>query len=314
MAGNILLYPSLDDEMISRFRFQKQKFNFFFTDQNDEEYELIDEPIDALSSINAIKDENGIWTQDDNNLCFRRKFLLRTFQCLFGENGIACSDAVLGLGIQWTSPDSKQRGVVSVGTFSASDKILEVEAEKKFGKAQLRGEVNFTTIIYIAKAGHPLENERHLANTEGYVLGELDSYTIRLDGSSSSFPIYEVNEPGQPLWYIKCDWDDPTVDTLSDCVSINFNTAHKNYAYLNREDKKFDSQLLSEIMASAVTLLIENVRLEKGYWEQIMQGESLENGSIGQAIYYFMETLEWDISSPIATSLSARKFFDQRIQ
>ena len=45
-------------------------------------------------------------------------------------------------------------------------------------------------------------------------------------------------------------------------------------------------------MASAVTLLIENVRLEKGYWEQIMQGESLENGSIGQAIYYFMETLD----------------------
>jgi len=141
-----------------------------------------------------------------------------------------------------------------------------------------------------------------------------DSYTIKLDGTSSTFPIYEVNEPGQPLWYLKCDWYDPTADSMADCVSINFNTAHKNYAYLDREDKNYDSQLLAEIMASAITLLIEKVRLEQGYWEQIMQGESLETGSVGQAIYYFMETLEWDLSSPESTSLSARKFFDQRIQ
>ena len=67
-------------------------------------------------------------------------------------------------------------------------------------------------------------------------------------------------------------------------------------------------------MASAISVLIEKVRLEHGYWEQIMQGDSLETGSIGQAIYYFMETLEWDLSSPESTSLSARKFFDQRIQ
>lgn len=314
MANSILLFPSLNDELISRIRFQKQRFNFFYTDKNEEEYELVDEPIEAMSLINAIKDERGVWTQDDNNLCFRRKYCLRTFQCLFGENGIACSDALLGLGIQWTSPDSRQRGVISIGTFGAGDQILEVEAEKKFGKAQLRGEVNFSTILYIAKAGNPTESEMHLANTEGYVLGELDSYTIKLDGTSSTFPIYEVSEPGQPLWYLKCDWYDPTADSMADCVSINFNTAHKNYAYLDRENKNYDSQLLAEIMASAITLLIEKVRLEQGYWEQIMQGESLETGSVGQAIYYFMETLEWDLSSPESTSLSARKFFDQRIQ
>ncbi len=314
MSNSIMLFPSLNDEIINRIRFQKQKFNFYYTDKNEEEYDLVDEPIEAMSSINAIKDEKGVWTQDDNNLCFRRKYCLRTFQCLFGTSGIACSDATLGLGIQWTSSDSKQRGVVPIGTFKASDSILEVEAEKKFGKAQLRGEVNFSTILYIARAGIPQENELHLANTEGYILGELDSYTIKLDGSSSTFPIYEVCEPGQPLWYIKCDWNDPTADALADCVSINFNTAHKNYSYLNREEKNFDSQLLSEIMASAISLLIEKVRLDQGYWDQIMLGESLENGSIGQAIYYFMETLEWDLSTPESTSLSARKYFDQRIQ
>lgn len=314
MSNSVMLFPSLNKDLISRIRFQKQRFVFYYTDQHGDEYELVDEPIDAMSSIYVIKDECGVWTQDDNNLCFRRKYCLRTFKCLFGENGIACDDATLGLGIQWTSPDSRQRGVIPVGTFRATDQILEVQAEKKFSKAQLRGEVSFTTVLYVAKAGIPKENELHLANTEGYILGELDSYTIKLDGSSSSFPIYEVSEPGQPLWYLKCDWYDPTTDLMEDCVSIIVNTAHKNYSYLDRESKNFDSQLLSEIMASAVTLLIEKVRLEPGNWEQVLRGESLETGSVGQAIYYFLKTLEWDLSSPESTSLSARKFFDQRIQ
>lgn len=313
MANGILLYPSLSDDLISKIRFQKKKFNFFYTDKNDDEYELIDEPIEAMSSINVIKDENGVWTQDDNNLCFRRKYCLRTVQCLFGESGIACTNAKIGIAIQWTSIDSKQRGVIPVGVFSAKDQIIDVEAEKYFGKAQLRGEVNFSTVLYIADEGTPTENEMHLANTAGYILGELDSYTIKLDGTSSTFPIYEVYEPDQPLWYIKCDWIDPTTDLMSDCVSINLNTAHKNYAYINRNEKVYDGQLLAEIMASAISLLIEKVRLETGAWEQIMQGDSLEQGSVGQAIYYFMEALEWDLSSPESTSLCARKLFDQRM-
>ena len=313
MSNKILLYPSLNEDFISRIRFQKQRINFYYTDKDDEEYELIDEPIEALSSVYCIKDENGVWTQDDNNLCFRRKYCLRTFQCLFGENGIACADAKLGIAIQWTSSDSRQRGVIRIGEFGINDSILEAEAEKRFGKAQLRGIVNFTTVLYIAKAGMPNENEKHLANTDGYILGELDSFTIKLDGSSSTFPVFEVSEPGQPLWFVKCDWIDPTTDLFSESVSINLNTAHKNYAYIDRTQKQYDSQLLAEVMASAITLIVEKVRFEHGYWDQIMAGEDLEQGSVGQAIYYFKETLDWDLSTPESVSLYARKFFDQRM-
>lgn len=313
MTNDILLYPSLNEDFISKIRFQKQKFNFYYTDKDDEEYELLDEPLEALSSIYCIKDENGVWTQDDNNLCLRRKYCLRTFQCLFGENGIACTDAKLGLAIQWTSSDSRQRGVIRIGEFGSTDQIMEAEAEKQFGKAQLRGVVNFTTVMYIAEAGHPRDDEQHLANTNGYILGVLDNYAIKLDGSSSTFPVFEVSEPGQPLWYVKCDWLDPTADAFSESVSINLNTAHKNYAYIDRTQKQFDNQLLAEIMASAITLIIEKVRLEPGYWDQIVQGNDLEQGSVGQAIYYFQDTLEWDLSTPDSVSLCARKFFDQRM-
>ncbi len=309
----ILLYPSLNEELLSKIRFQKHKYKFFYTDADGEEYPLADEPVEAQSSVNCLKDKNGVWTQDDNNLCFRNRFCLRTFQCLFGNNGIACKDAKLGLAIQWTSSDSRQRGVICIGEFDVNDKILEKEIEYSFDKAQLRGVVNFTVVLYIAQAGKSDIDEKHLANANGYILGELDNYILMLDGNGSVFPVFEVSEPDQPLWYIKCDWIDPTVDSFSETVSINLNTAHKNYAYIDRTKKQYDNQLLLEIMSSAISLIIEKVRLTPEYWEQIMQGNDLEQGSVGHAIHYFMETLEWDLSSPEKVSISVRKFFDQRM-
>lgn len=312
MANEIMLFPTLSDELFSRIRFQKTRYSFFYTDRDNEEYELADEPVEAMSSINYIKDENGLWTQDEYNIGFRRKYSLRTFQCLFGPEGIACRNGRLGLAIIWTSSDSKQRGVIPIGSFSLQDQTFEATAEKLFDKAQLRGEVKFSTVLYLAESGIPEDDEQSLANENGYILGELENYTIRLDGSGSTFPIFEVSEPGQPLWYVKCDWLDPTMDTLSDCVSINLNTAHKNYRFIDRKQKYFNEQLLSEIMASAVSIIVEKARLS-GFWDSIIGNDNLEQGSVGQAIFYFYETLEWDLTTPESVSLSARKYFDQRM-
>lgn len=313
MANDILLYPFLNEDLQKKIRFQKSKFYFYYKDKNNQEHELKDEPIEAQSSIYCIKDENGVWTQDDYNFCLRRRYCLRTFQCLFGAEGVVCKSAKLGLAMIWTSADSKQRGVIQIGSFSNTDDILDAVAEKEFDVAQLRGEVDFSTVLYIAEAGTPEMDEIHLANTKGYVLGELENYVVKLDGNGSTFPVFEVSEPGQPLWYVKCDWIDPTADSFSECVSINLNTAHKNYRYINRNEKVFNTQLLSEIMASAIAIIVEKVRLQPAFWDQIMGNDSLEHGSVGQALYYFMETLEWDLSTPESVSLSVRKFFDQRM-
>ena len=313
MANDILLYPFLSDELAKKVRFQKSRFSFFYTDRNNEEHELIDEPLEALSSIYCIKDEDGEWDQDQNNFGFRRRYLLRTFQCLFGDSGVVCKNAVLGMAIIWTSSDSKQRGVIPVGTFTNNDQIMEAVAEKTFGQAQLRGRVDFSTVLYIAAPGEPDQTELHLANTTGYVLGELDSYTIKLDGKGSTFPVFEVYAPGQPLWYVQCDWIDPTQDLFSEYVSINLNTAHKNYRFIDRKQPTFNSQLLSEVMAGAISIIVEKVRLQSAYWDQIINNDSLEEGSVGQAIYYFSDALEWDLSTPESVSLCARKYFDQRM-
>ena len=312
MADSIYLFPTLTEELLQKVRFQPSQYSFFYTDREGLGRELQCEEMEVLSSVICIRDESGEWDQDKNDFGIRRRICFRTFQCLFGPSGIACRNAVLGIAIIWKSADSKQRGVIPAGTFSNKDEIIEGDAEKLFGKAQLRGQVSFHTVVYIAKAGSPEKDEEHLANTDGYILGELDAFTIRMDGTGSAFPVFEVYEPGQPLWYVRCDWVDPTADALSDFVSVNLNTAHRNYKYIDRTKSTYNSQLLTEIMAAAVSVIIEKLR-PSPYWDQIIGNDNLEDGSVGQAVFYFSDALEWDLSTPESVSLSARKFFDQRM-
>ena len=42
-------------------------------------------------------------------------------------------------------------------------------------------------------------------------------------------------------------------------------------------------------------------------------GTDLQRGSVSEAVNYFINTLEWDVTELEVMSLSIRKFFDQRI-
>lgn len=312
MASNISLFPTINDELLGKIRFQTSLYDFYYV-RDDQEYQLRAEAIDGSMIVHKIVDDEGIWAPDDYNLCVKRRYSLRTYQCLFGENGIACKNAVLGLALMWTSADSKQRGVIPIGDIENSQRDIDMSLNYEFSEAQLRGDVEFTTVIYLKNAGTPLWNEEHLANEYGCLLGELDKFVIKLDGNGSVFPIYEVNEPSQPLWYIKCDWDDPTYEQFAECVSIYINKAHKNYKYLDKTKRTFNEQLLKEIMASALVVVITKLKEQNNYWDATTIGDDLQSGSVSEAIYYFINALEWDVSTSDAMSLSIRKFFEQRM-
>lgn len=312
MAANISLFPTLNEDLLRKIRFQPSLYEFYYV-RDDQEFPLRAEAIDGSVTLHKIIDDDGIWSPDDYNLCLKRHYSLRTYQCLFGENGIACKNAVLGLALMWTSADSKQRGVIPIGDIKNSQRDIDMNRNYEFLVAQLRGDVEFTTVIYLKNAGTPLWNEEHLANEYGCLLGEIDKFVIKLDGNGSVFPMYEVHEPSQPLWYIKCDWDDPTYEQFSECVSIYINSAHKNYKYLDKTMKRFDEQLIKEIMSSALIVIITKLKEQENYWQATTIGDDLQKGSVSEAIYYFINTLGWDVSTPEAMSLSIRKFFDQRM-
>lgn len=312
MAAHITLFPTLNGELLNKIRFQPSEYEWYYV-RDDQEFILHADSMDGGTLLHKIVDEDGIWTPDDYSLCIRRRYSFRTYQSLFGENGIACKNASLGLALMWTSADSKQRGVVQIGEIKNSMEDLEFRLDYEFPKAQLRGSVEFATVLYIKSAGTPSWTETHLANEYGCILGELDKIIIKLDGTGSVFPVYEVKEPGQPLWYVRCDWEDPTYEQFAECVSININTSHRNYKYLDKTKRSFNEALLQEIMANALCIVISKLKEENNYWNATVNGEELQSGSVSEAIYYFISTLEWDVTTPETMSLSIRKFFDQRM-
>ena len=320
MPSPIFLYPSLTDDIKNEGIFQAREYSLSYTDKDGYEKTLNYETAETGSSINCLKTD-GVWNADKHNLCIKRSVVMRKFRNLFGTDGLACRNAKLGISLVWKSQDSKQRGAEPVMIFGIEPDVFgnkhdhtfcEGVVDIEFTCAKLRGDVTLSTVLYIAEAGIPDADELHLANEEGYVLGEFDSFTLRLDGTGSLFPIYEVHEKDKPLWYVRCDWTDPVSDSFSDTISININTAHKNFRFIDRTQKTFCHQLLVEVMSSALCCIIEKIRSENCL-ELIFSDTESDNGSIGEVIRYFADTLGWDFSSPDSLSLSTRKFFDGRM-
>lgn len=309
MSFNISTYPVLNDSLRNAiWGTGSDNFRFSYT-RDGEEYELFCEEIGEGTRNYKLIDESGNWDPDKDNLIVKRKYSLEQCNCLFGGSGIACSNATIGIAVVWHSKDSKQRNAIRVGQIR-KDGNTSFKLYYNFGNACLRGAIGFKTILYIDEPGTPFRDEA-FANTYGTLLGELDQCLIHVDGNGSMFPIYEVYEPGQPLWNIKCSWEDPTCDLFADTVEININTAHRNYIYLDKSKHRYDPQLMLEIMASALSIIVEKLKADP-CWDETVAGTGFQHGSVSEAIYYFISTLEWDVSTSETMALSIRNFFDNK--
>ena len=314
MASVISLYPQLNEDILTKVRYEYSEYEFYYT-SDDEEYDLKSEGIDGSELIFRLNDDRGAWTPDSYNLGIHRSLDCMSCMNMFGEKGIACQEAVIGVALAWSSSNSRQRGTIPYsGDITNTCVPQNLELDCAFNKAQLRGSVELETVLYIKEpAKEPKENEKHLANKKGYLLGTLgEKIIIQFDGSGSMFPIFEEQKPGCPLWRVACDWDDPLYDAFSDCVKIYLNKAHRSYKQIDRTNEKtFVPQLLNEIMASALTLIITKIKSDEDAWAAIQTGDNPQEGSLASAIDYFCNTLGWKTDSPEKLSLSIREFFER---
>lgn len=316
MAGMISLYPEVTDELLNKIQFNSSDYEFFYV-SNDEEFPLRWDPIDGSLVMGRLVDERGIWVPDDYSIGLRCQYDCIASKNLFGVSGVACSNAVIGVALMWTSSQSRQRGTIQIGELYNQLPPQELEFEHEFEKAQLRGSVEFSTILYIktpAEENEILDGERILANKRGYILGEIgNKFILQLDGSGSMFPIYEENRPGEPLWRVKCEWDEVLYSSFNESVKIFFNKSNPAYKFIDKSSKKYNPYMLQEVMASALTTIIMEVKSDDNSWSEIEQGKDAQPGSLAEAISYFINTLGWRTDNIQALSLSIREFLEKRM-
>jgi hypothetical protein len=313
MTSLINFYQTITPSLKNRIGFEGTSYSFSYL-KDYEIYQLSTDSIEGQENRDNhlyLQDPLNYWDADKNNLSVNRKGIINNTNFLFGPNGVAGQDSIIGIALSWFSKSSNQRGIIPVAEVIYGSNSVEFDIQNTFNPGQLKGKVTLELIIYLKQNGGTLYP--NLANKNGTILGVLDSYILVIDGNGSMFPILEVKDPSQPLWWVSCQWTDPLSDSFSEeNVSIILNTGHKFSKLLNSEYNLGSSPLLIEIISSAIQIIISKAK-ESGVWENIETGEGVEPGSIGQAIYYFIQTFGWDVSSPERLARSIREDLEKRI-
>lgn len=303
-------FPTLNDELIQKIKFQPSPFRFFYTDDNGDEQELT--AAETGSSVHPLTDEHGRWSPDQHGFGVSRTVTINSASFLFGPCGVVCKDAVPVLALLWKSPDSRQRSAVEIGELADTPTPQTFTKPKLFHKPQFKGRLDLQTAVVLKRAGHPGEDERHLANIPGTVLGVIDTFSVLFDGTGSMFPVNIINDRDGLLWSVECDFDDPTLDKFVDTVSINLNSAHPDYMYISPSDKAhYNSSFLREVLAGALATIVDCVR-ETDYWDDIKNGQS-EDESVGQAVYYFITALNLNLDDAKQCSVAFRNYVEQQL-
>lgn len=306
-------FPKMSHDLLVKTGYSSAVYQFYYR-YHGEERQLEATTSDtstSKASVLQLTDPACHWHPDTCNLIIRGKCVMNVPGFLFGEKGLAASDGgIIGIAVSWMNPDASQRGVVPVSEITkGSPAPCEINGEIVFQKEQLRGTLILQTILYLKKKGKSEGLEIYQASEEGTVLGVLDETRVIIDGNGSLFPIHEVSAPNEPLWWVRCEWNDPLEDSFTDdnfCIYLN--RAHKDYTALNVNEGIKNSALLMEILSSSLQLLIMKVLNDETAKEATLQGNVIE-GSVSAMVNYFIRVFDigYDIDYPETLAIDIRK-------
>ena len=309
MAKKISMYR-LYDEAIEELLDASTNLQFFYIDEEGTRQSL-NQMVDYEYKMLLSNDEDS-WDYAERGFGLSGNLVLGRPSSLFGPTQLVNADAELGLALQWTSRQSSQRGIIPLATFgNTTPDGMDIPIDFYFQKDKLFGEVHISLVMYMKKASR--NTMRGQARLPGTILGQLEEWTVILDGSGSTFPIVIVNEPDKPLWYVDFNYSEPLVEPFDkEYIAIYLNKAHSAFPAIQKPKTKIDQALYVEFLAGALQLILQNL-MDCPDWQDIQHGKNCEEGSIGQIMHYFKTTFNWDFDTPEKLAMSLRKYLETRV-
>lgn len=309
----INLFPVLSDAQISQlFKISSVSWTYL---RDGKTYKL------NVSEGGVISDDDrqyAFWNPNDYDINYSFDIVVEEPCKLFGDgaNAVACHDAKIGVATLWHSQSSFQRGVIEHAEITDSADSLNLVISGCLPKGTFRDSVSIEVILYVSRAGNPDTGERHLANRRGCVLGSLYSHTLVIDGDGTIFPTaYVKSGKTAPLWNIQCDWDDPMTDKFVDSVRLNINMDNPMFKYLynDKENPDFSHSLLQEVVASALTIIVEKLRYEGVDVEDIDKSNPYD-GSVLMMVKYLAVQHGCNFVNPQIASEEIHKMVEQTLK
>ena len=311
MNNPISFFPTIGNEELDIID-PTVNYSFYYINSNNEKTII---PINIQNNIINLDIDNINWDPYNYDLNLTATIEYKNGLSLYGKNGIAPTNSTLSICLEWFSQKARQRDIIISNTHILKDTERHQECfNLTFPKNTFIDNIEINFLTFLAKKDIQLKKEeKFLNNTEGVILGSLDSKTLFMTGVGSLFPIYTKFLPGKNLWNLDISISNPHEDKLSDCMKLTLNTAHKDYKYLNPKDPKYCKRLIFEIVANSVATLIFNLKNDDYTTPESLDQPS-EDGSVIQFLNYYKNILELDLDSDDFQSISSsiRSYLDEK--
>ena len=307
--SKVKLYKTIDFNEENSIQIYSKREYFYI--KNDTRYVIQENQIhDSVEKLYSLEDESYEWDFEKESAFLNLTLLLDNIESLFGKNGVAYDDTIIGVGLEWKPKNSKLKKCIKLGEISLGENQYEFNV-KSIELKSISSDVDFKILFYIIKPGTRKEN-LSFGNIRGLILGEQILWSLKFNGNGSVFPIQEIKAIGDPLWKIKCDFEDVYEDDFSsDNVAILINSAHPSYKLFNEKSEYYSKEFLVEVISSALVFLI----LEIKNMANIDAFDFESGGSLGSiilAMKYFNDVLKFKVNGTNNQLLaSIKSFFDK---
>lgn len=299
-------FPMLDDELKENLDFSIEATHVYYNFENNiRNLSMI--PINNDTYHCYLDDEYGVWNPLEHNLNITLHILLKNKNILFdASHGIADSKSILGLAITWYCKKTNQIETKHLQDILLEDKNeIAIDYTLNFKEGELANQLSYKLIIYLKDVSL---NNSFLQNT-GMILGDLEEYTITLEGDGSIFPIELFENNKEILWRASFNYTDIYEDEFNkDNICLYLNQIHKDYFNLNIDENGKLSPLMKEVLSNFFFLFMKDLE-EKGVnLNELSKADYSEiENSIANVAKYWISYLNIDFSSSLNMAMSIRK-------
>jgi len=281
---NLHFYPTITAEILDNAGCVCGKYDFSY--RIEEQYKAL-----RAKGKTTVRLEDSLesWKVENDGLRISRQISFEYPTFLYGDAGVAPSDSQLGVCIIWTNRNLTQMGYILPQSEADNNGKLIYNFLHEFEPGSIKGDLQLETVLYLKKSAEEVsEKEQNLVNIAGVTVGMIDEVSLDFDSLYMDFPIRDVKEKDQPLWWIEFNqWEDPTKDPFSEDTICLYLNSYYDYCPKVGDTIK-NIELLIEIISTAYLMIFEKIRdMSEQYFINTIDGIDLEPGSIGMVMNYF---------------------------
>nr|WP_263314752.1 hypothetical protein [Mammaliicoccus sp. Marseille-Q6498] len=306
--NQISLYKKMDEELSKKVDLKIQPPKLYYIDDSVNKEIVVNEDFDDILTINSY---DSMWSPNENNLNVKQLFIFNSPSALYGDKGVTMEGNEIGLGAHIHSRNSNFQKTLHISTIPNIQDTKYIEFSHVFNMGTLRGNIVIDFFLYL----HKIESYNNIqADKVGMVLseGNIHSLEVIVDGEGSVFPISEFEDKNGPLWKLDKNWIEPNIDMFDiSNVNLSLNTSHALFEQVKSGKTRASKAIMSEIMLNAMSMIIQEVLIVENY---SLDGEDeILQGSILQAVQYWVNAFEIDTTSLFSISNSIRNYWDKKM-